>query len=74
MTIQKLPEQVFAVLNAVSFIQAGILPFIGQGHPAEPIVLMLPHFAARCDVGFTLPPLAKSRHNNHSDTPFTVGC
>lgn len=43
--LQKLPEQIFAVLT-MFFYTGGILPFIGQGHPLEPLTLILPHFAA----------------------------
>ena len=42
--LQKLPEQTFAVL-ALFFYTGSIKPFIGVGHPAEPIVMLLPHVA-----------------------------
>ena len=43
--LQKLPEQLFAVL-VLFFYTGSIKPFIGAGHPAEPLTLLLPHLVA----------------------------
>ncbi|MGB3299303.1 MAG: O-antigen ligase [Phormidesmis sp.] len=43
--IQRLSEQIFAVL-VLFFYTGGILPFIGKGHPLEPLTLVLPHAVA----------------------------
>ena len=43
--LQKIPEQWFSILT-IFFYTGAIKPFIGTGHPAAPLVLLLPHAAA----------------------------